>query len=61
VGLINVYPDFTLMLTRYSLLLTDTVKVGKDSAVVLTDGCSKLKDVVMDMEVGISDPQDLAF
>jgi len=38
---------------RYSLLLSDTVKVGKHSAAVLTDGCTKLKDVVMELEVSM--------
>jgi len=38
------------MKCRYSLLLSDTVKVGKDTSVVLTDGVTKLKDVVMDLE-----------
>ena len=33
------------------MLVSDTVKVGKDTAAVLTDGCTKLKDVVMELEV----------
>ncbi|ORX35981.1 FACT complex subunit SPT16 [Kockovaella imperatae] len=34
----------------YSLLLTDTVKVGKEASTVLTDGCTKLKDVIMELD-----------
>ncbi|KAK6905729.1 FACT complex subunit SPT16 [Kwoniella mangroviensis CBS 8507] len=34
----------------YSLLLADTVKVGQSGAVVLTEGVTKLNDVVMDLE-----------
>jgi hypothetical protein len=36
---------------RYSLLLTDTVKVGHEVSTILTDGCTKLKEVVMELEV----------
>ena len=36
---------------RYSLLLSDTIKVGKEGSTVLTDGCTKLKDVVMELDV----------
>jgi hypothetical protein len=43
-----------LMALRYSLLLTDTIKVGKDASVILTEGVSKLRDVVMDLDVSFS-------
>lgn len=36
----------------YALLLSDTLKIGQEGAVVLTEGCTKLKDVVMELEVG---------
>ncbi|GFZ43528.1 FACT complex subunit SPT16 [Saitozyma sp. JCM 24511] len=34
----------------YSLLLTDTIKIGQEVSTVLTDGCTKLKDVVMELD-----------
>ena len=36
---------------KYSLLLSDTIKIGKEGSTVLTDGCTKLKDVVMELDV----------
>ncbi|ODO07204.1 FACT complex subunit SPT16 [Cryptococcus wingfieldii CBS 7118] len=36
--------------STYALLLSDTVKVGQNGAAVLTEGATKLNDVVMDME-----------
>jgi hypothetical protein len=48
--------SWLIKLIRYSLLLSDTVKIGKDSSVVLTEGVTRLKDVVMDMDVGIYSP-----
>ncbi|KAK4688063.1 FACT complex subunit SPT16, partial [Tremellales sp. Uapishka_1] len=43
-------PDPTDKKKTYSLLLSDTVKVGQEGAAILTDGCTKTSDVVMDME-----------
>lgn len=45
------YVIFAEHQNRYSLLLSDTVKIGQNGAVVLTEGCTRLSDVVMDMEV----------
>ena len=36
---------------RYSLLVSDTVKVGRETATVLTEGITRLKDVVMELDV----------
>ena len=36
---------------RYSLLVSDTVKVGRETASVLTEGITRLKDVVMELDV----------
>lgn len=35
---------------RYSLLLTDTVKIGQEGVINLTEGCFKIKDVVMQLD-----------
>ncbi|OWZ71873.1 FACT complex subunit SPT16 [Cryptococcus neoformans] len=43
-------PDSKNKGKTYSLLLSDTVKVGQNGAAVLTEGCTRLSDVVMDME-----------
>jgi len=44
---------------RYSLLVSDTVKVGRETASVLTEGITRLKDVVMELDVSGA-PADLA-
>ena len=46
---------------KYSLLLTDTVKVGKEASTVLTEGCTKAKDIVMDLDDGEdeSEPEEV--
>lgn len=31
------------------MLLIDTVKVGREGGVLLTEGCKKLNDIVMDL------------
>lgn len=35
---------------NYSLILSDTVKVGQDSGAFLTEGCTRLRDVVMELD-----------
>lgn len=34
-------------------MLTDTVKIGRETATVLTEGVTRLKDVVMELEVSV--------
>ena len=36
---------------RYSLLVADTVKIGQQTSTVLTDGCTRLRDVVTELDV----------
>jgi hypothetical protein len=36
---------------RYSLQLIDTVKIGKNTSTILTDGCTKITDIVMELAV----------
>ena len=42
---------------RYSLMINDTVRIGKEASTVLTEGCTKLSDVVMELEVSSRFPQ----
>lgn len=43
-----------LICGRYSLLLTDTVKVGEEKGVCLTEGIKTFKDVLFSFNVGFS-------
>jgi nucleosome binding factor SPN SPT16 subunit len=47
-------PDPKNKNAKYALLISDTVKIGLEGAAVLTEGCTKLKDVVMELEVSTS-------
>ncbi|WRT64164.1 FACT complex subunit SPT16 [Kwoniella shivajii] len=50
-------PDPKKQGKTYSLLVSDTVKVGQSGAVVLTEGCTKLSDVVMELEDEDDEPE----
>ncbi|KAL7419533.1 FACT complex subunit spt16 [Cryptotrichosporon argae] len=43
----------------YSLLLQDTVKIGQEGGEFLTEGCTKLKDLIMDIEDEESEPEPI--
>ncbi|KAK8865948.1 FACT complex subunit SPT16 [Kwoniella newhampshirensis] len=43
-------PDPKKQGKTYSILLSDTVKVGQNGAAVLTEGCTKLSEIVMELE-----------
>lgn len=42
--------DLTDKKGKYSLMLQDTVKVGVDGGAFLTEGCTRLHDVVMELD-----------
>ncbi|OCF42303.1 FACT complex subunit SPT16 [Kwoniella heveanensis CBS 569] len=50
-------PDPKKQGKTYSLLISDTVKIGQSGAVVLTEGCTKLSDVVMELEDEEDEPE----
>lgn len=35
---------------RYALLLSDTVKIGKETGILITEGTKKVHEVVLDEE-----------
>ncbi|WVQ82770.1 FACT complex subunit SPT16 [Cryptococcus sp. DSM 104549] len=52
-------PDPKKKGSTYSLALTDTVKIGQNGAAVLTEGCTKLSDVVMELDDDEDEPEPI--